>query len=334
MQHRKRRDRRHLMEEESGNLLRTALPAEWVIHEYKPDYGIDGIIEIFDPVAGEDNTFETLGEQVFFQLKSVDRTSLGRRVARSYTSILKGGEEDGRRSSIDYEAFIYDLEVDELLTVEAMGAAFVVVLFVVALDTRTTYMISLTDYIERVLDRDDPDWRTKTRKRIYIPSSLTMPSDSSTALLRLYGGRSKLMHLFNVVTYQYNELSSAYDKAVAIYELGGTEYRGMRELAARFCERLLALDIWENNAWPITALHAEKLRACRRILSGDLTALAKLGIGVSVEQIREMGFSEEEFIDGQILSVWQGLRSMGAGYEEITREVGLPTYLGITSQRR
>ena len=60
------------MEEESGRLLREALPPEWVIHEYKPDYGIDGVIEIFNPVASEDDMYQTLGEQIFFQLKSVE----------------------------------------------------------------------------------------------------------------------------------------------------------------------------------------------------------------------------------------------------------------------
>jgi hypothetical protein len=310
------------MEEESGNLLRAALPAEWVIHEYKPDYGIDGIIEIFDPVVGEDNIYETLGEQIFFQLKSVDRTSLGQRVARSYTSILKEGVERGPRSSIEYEAFIYDLEVDELLTVEAMGAAFAVVLFVVALDTRITYMISLTDYIERVLDREDPDWRKKTRKRIFIPSFLAMPSDSSSALLRLYGGRSKLMHLFNVAAYQYHELLMASDAG-----------RGVRELAARFCERLLALDVWEIGPWRLPSYYAEKLHACRDILSGDLTALAKLDSGLGIEELQEEGILEG-FIDQHILGVWQGLRSVGAAYEEIIREFGLPTYLGIEGHVR
>jgi len=35
------------MEEESGQILRVSLPKEWVIHEYSPDYGIDGTVEMF-----------------------------------------------------------------------------------------------------------------------------------------------------------------------------------------------------------------------------------------------------------------------------------------------
>ena len=75
------------MEEDSGNLLRTALPSEWVIHEYKPDYGIDGTIEIFDPIDDKDDGYETLGRSHLFQLKSVRKTTLLHCVARSYISV-------------------------------------------------------------------------------------------------------------------------------------------------------------------------------------------------------------------------------------------------------
>jgi len=44
---RKRRSFQHIMEEESGQILRVSLPKEWVIHEYSPDYGIDGTVEMF-----------------------------------------------------------------------------------------------------------------------------------------------------------------------------------------------------------------------------------------------------------------------------------------------
>jgi hypothetical protein len=331
MNHKKQRDRRHLMEEESGNLLREALPREWAIHGYKPDYGIDGTIEIFDPVVGKDGQvrFETLGEHIFFQLKSVEKTSLDHRVAGSYGSILSGGEENYPDLSIDYEAFIYDLEVDELLTVEAMGAALVVVLFVVALDTRTTYMISLTDYIDRVLDREAPDWHTQTKKRIFIPSALVVPGKPSSTLLRLYSGRSKLMHLFNVASVQHHELCFA------------REAGGMRELAVRYCKRLLALDVWGIGAfWIILAQYHTRLRAWQEFLSGDITAQSRLGFVMSLGQLQESGTPEEEIhrireelIDQQLLGLWDGLRALGATHEEMVREWGMPTYFGIKGAR-
>ncbi len=306
------------MEEESGNLLRAALPNEWVIHEYKPDYGIDGTIEMFDPVDDNNDVYETLGEHIFFQLKSVRKTTLLHRVARSYRSVLAGAEERGHPFTLEYEAFAYDLEVNELLTVEAMGASLVVVLFVVALDTRTMYMISLTDYIDRVLDRDDPDWRTKSRKRIFIPSQLSLPGVSSVELLRLYGGRPKHMHLFNVAAAQYHQLFSAFDAG------------RMRPLAARFCEQLLALDVWRIGAWTLPAESFQQLLACRDILAGDLTAAQRLFPASSVVEVPEDGMvPEETTVDLKLLGVWERLESLGRFYEEIVREWGLPTYLGI-----
>ncbi|MFI6712752.1 DUF4365 domain-containing protein [Nonomuraea sp. NPDC050478] len=305
------------MEEESGGLLRAALPSEWVIHEYKPDYGIDGTIEIFEPVSEGGDVYETLGEHIFFQLKSINRTTLSLRIARSYGSPLAGGKRQGPQLSVEYEAVSYDLEVSELLTVEAMGASFAVVLFLVTLDTRTTYMISLTDYIERVLDREDPDWRTRTKKRIFIPSALTVPGRPSAELLRLYGGRSKLMHLFNVASYQFDELERVFGD------------REMRPLAARFCERLLALDVWRISSWILPVHYVHQLHACRELLAGNLAVLPRLGAVISVEELGKMGILEET-IDHLLLNVWRGLRALGATFEERVREWGMPTHLGIT----
>lgn len=316
MAHRKRRDRRHVMEEESGMLLRAALPDEWVIHEYKPDYGIDGTVEIFDPLPGVDGVSETLGEHVFFQLKSIERARFGQRAARSYGSPLAGGEERGPRLSVEYEALAYDLEVNELLTVEAMGGSIVVVLFLVALDTRKTYVISLTDYIERVLNREDPGWRTKTKKRIFIPSDMLVPSPQALGLLRLYGGRPKLMHLFNVATYQFNEL------------LRAQRVGKLKPLAARFCERLLVLDVWRISAWGLPFHYYQLLRACRDFLSGNLEALPRLGLAVSADEMLDTG-AYEWISDHLVLNVWEGLQALGATYEEKVREWGVPTYFGI-----
>ena len=49
-----------MAEEESLQLVRSLLPEEWVIHEYKPDYGIDNVVEIFRYVDGEREIAETL----------------------------------------------------------------------------------------------------------------------------------------------------------------------------------------------------------------------------------------------------------------------------------
>ena len=67
----KRRSFTQIMEEESISIIREALPKEWVMHQYSPDYGIDTVIELFDYLDAEKEVAETLGEVIFVQIKSV-----------------------------------------------------------------------------------------------------------------------------------------------------------------------------------------------------------------------------------------------------------------------
>ena len=60
MSHTKRRTFQHIMEDKSVLKLRNILPAEWVIREYKPDYGIDLTIEIFRYLDAKQEKADTL----------------------------------------------------------------------------------------------------------------------------------------------------------------------------------------------------------------------------------------------------------------------------------
>ncbi len=53
MAHTKRRVRQHIMEEQSYRLFRDLIPDEWAVHEYRPDYGIDLVVEIFKYIDEE-----------------------------------------------------------------------------------------------------------------------------------------------------------------------------------------------------------------------------------------------------------------------------------------
>ncbi|MGV9289933.1 hypothetical protein [Streptomyces sp. NPDC003719] len=90
MAHKKRRNFRHVMEEYSGALLRSTLPREWVLHEYAPDYGIDGTVEISEPVGDDGESLETLGEHIFFQLKSINKSNIATKVAVQRSNPLLG----------------------------------------------------------------------------------------------------------------------------------------------------------------------------------------------------------------------------------------------------
>ncbi|GGG15463.1 hypothetical protein GCM10010913_41710 [Paenibacillus aceti] len=56
--HMKRRPLQHIMESDSLSLINESLPAEWVIRDYKPDYGLDLAIECFEYVNGQPNMAE------------------------------------------------------------------------------------------------------------------------------------------------------------------------------------------------------------------------------------------------------------------------------------
>ena len=60
MAHPKQRSILHIMEDDSTSIFRNKLPSEWVVRQYKPDYGIDLAVEIFDKAKGKKGLFETL----------------------------------------------------------------------------------------------------------------------------------------------------------------------------------------------------------------------------------------------------------------------------------
>ncbi len=57
-------------------VLRSKLPKEWVIRDYKPDYGIDATVELFRYLDAEETKADTLGEIFFAQLKSQEKADI------------------------------------------------------------------------------------------------------------------------------------------------------------------------------------------------------------------------------------------------------------------
>lgn len=75
MAHKKRRVAQHIMDDQSLQIIKDTLHKEWVVRDYKPDYGIDIAVELFEHIEGSEVITETLGEWFFAQVKSVARTS-------------------------------------------------------------------------------------------------------------------------------------------------------------------------------------------------------------------------------------------------------------------
>jgi len=296
---RKQRSAQQIAEEGSFALLKELLPEHWVIHDYAPDYGIDGVVEIFEPVAGGDR-WETLGESFFFQLKSARQPTFATRTVRGRMNVekwpLTEPSPDERTAELDIIA--YPLETNELVTVEAMGGGVSVLLFVAAMDRRTMHFVNLTDYIDKVLTPEDPDWREKDTKTIYVPARNEIQRETPLLkLLRLYAIRAKMMGLFAKIHFQSAELS------YGLHELDSEQWRWMLK---HFIEKLTLLDIWEFDGWAPLAQYRRSL--------GSLAARIDEGPLDEHEQIELVGF-------------WSSLDALSRTYEEVFREVGLPTLM-------
>lgn len=69
-----KRNRQHIIEDESEIFLRTLFPTEWVLRKLSPDYGIDYIVEIFEEE-------ESTGLHFFLQLKGTDKKETNDRIS-------------------------------------------------------------------------------------------------------------------------------------------------------------------------------------------------------------------------------------------------------------
>jgi Domain of unknown function (DUF4365) len=142
MAHVKRRPLQHVMEDESVKVLRRLLPKESVIRPYHRDYGIDYVIELFNYVDEEQRMAETLGEHVFVKLKSVLRTDIETVTVHGRGNVAKGALRHAPRDSFPINVIKFQIDTNELLTVEIMGPGVPVLLVLVTPARTRSRMIS------------------------------------------------------------------------------------------------------------------------------------------------------------------------------------------------
>jgi len=292
-----------MMEDDSGALLRSLLPREWAIHEYTPDYGVDGTVEIFQYVEGDPEQAETLGETFFFQLKSVKRCSISTVELHPRYNVEKGPYRRTKGESVRAEVINFQLETDELVTIESMGSGLAVLLLLACLDSGRMYFVSLTDTIDKILTPESPNWRDKRSKRIRVPVlNELVPTTPLINLLRFYAARPKLMGLFSKVHFQWAEL------AHGRLELPPEQWHAM---ATHFATALLRLDIWTQPA-------------CEYLLTIYRVSLENL-----VDVLSQT--SPEDVNIPVIIDFWFRLDAISRTFEDVWREWGLPTVLGQSS---
>ena len=320
----KRRSFQHVMEEQSLQIIREVLPEEWAIHDYKPDYGIDMVVEIFEYSNSDRSIAETLGELFFVQVKSIRETKIKKITSFPRMNIEKRKLLYDKKESREIEVIKFEIETNELMTIQSMGNGVPVLLFLVSLDLKKVFFVCLNNLIDKVIVPDDLKWLEKDSKTIYIPTrNEVLNNPEKLVPLHFYAKRIKWYSAFMKFSYQESVLIGQLNKFPEIYEIlffEDDEHEGFEQgsltqdsvdslvnLVLHFIERLKSLDIWDSTVkWP--ALEERK---------------------------RELMSLEHEFkkINGNKLKAlhesrvtWLNLGNLSCVYEEICREWYLPTY--------
>ncbi|MFG6402494.1 DUF4365 domain-containing protein [Microbacterium sp. P04] len=144
-----------------GELLAAfAFPAHWVVRPLPQDYGIDLQVEVFQPDLSDESgrRFRSTGGHFACQVKTTDAVSKG-------------------PNTVSFSAKTADLRLSEL-----MGAASPLILLHVERPTRTIRYLCLTDYVEKILNVDQPGWRDQETITVYLPARNEIRLDDGARL--------------------------------------------------------------------------------------------------------------------------------------------------------
>lgn len=156
--------------------------------------------------------YETLGEHLFVQLKSVAVPEPKPLAVLGRGNVEKGPETLDRTDKVaDIETYRFQLETPELITVERMGIAVPVLLIIADLTAQRCSFVCLNDYIDKILIPRHDDYRSKDSRTVHVPVRNEIGTEPGLVALRWYAKRPKLIAAFQRFTYQYAELQWAED---------------------------------------------------------------------------------------------------------------------------
>ena len=174
---------------------------ELVLREYRPDYGLDYAVEVFED-AGTSYP-QTLGEHFFIQLKSTESPKTGSLRLHRRGNVEKGREELDDEPSMSIDTYSLSLETSELVTVERMGVGLPVLLVIADLTRERCIFVCLNDYIDKILVPRFDDYRDAEYRTVHLPCSNDVSATVGRIALRWYAKRSKLFSAFQRFTFQY-----------------------------------------------------------------------------------------------------------------------------------
>jgi hypothetical protein len=309
----KKRSEQHLIDQAGQQLLRSKLPSHWVLREYRPDYGLDYSLEVFKEAdtEGKFPTYETLGEHLFIQLKSVASAKALPLTIYERGNVEKAPErlvKDKVAGTID--TYRFSLERSELVTVERMGVGVPVLLVIADLEAQRCSFVCLNDYIDKILIPRNPDYQARASRTIHLPVINEIGSMIGQTALRWYAKRPKLFSAFQRFVYQENELKWS------------AESPNWEELALYFARRIQTYDFWKDTEmWIPVQWWGDAIT--RYLETGDLKLL---------DRTNDTKKSEEEIAarhKWEVYELWRQLALLPRTYEDVCREWFLPTSLAL-----
>lgn len=310
----KQRTEQHLIDQEGEKLLRSKLPRHWILREYRPDYGLDFTVEAFKTRQDRNQpvTYETLGEHVFIQLKSIASPSPKPLSVYGRGNVEKGRENLNRSDKVtEIETYRFPLETSELLTIERMGIGVPVLLVIADLSAQRCSFVCVNDYIDKILVPRHDDYRDTKSRTIHVPLRNEIGTEHGLVALRWYARRPKLLAAFQRFTYQYSELKWA-------------EQGDWRSLANLFGQRIANYDFWDDTEM------CEPIRydgvALQRFLKTGQPGFFK----TPTENLAGLDKAEiaAHFEKMDVFELWRLLSLLPKTYEDVWREWFLPTALG------
>lgn len=317
MARKKQRVFQHIMEDRSYEIIRKQIPQEWVIREFnRPDYGIDLVIELFEPI--NDEVAETLGEFIYVQVKAVKELEIKQDKIYAVGNVAKGVWKEDKNDSAILDVVKYSFDTNSLLTIQSLGGGVSVLLFLVDLNSDNVYFICLNDYIDKIILPQNPQYTKQETVTVKIPVlNILSNNDISNTALKFYGKRSKLLAAFSKFAYQKNEIGYLFkykDFPIITYRDKiekniKVEHDDAKKQLLYFISQIEDLDIWKYVEWmPLTEAKTQLLLMKALLQNPD----NDLGQSIS-----------------SILILWHQLTNLGTMYEDICREWFLPKMISL-----
>lgn len=314
---RKIRAEQHLMESDSYRILHSILPKHWVIREFNhPDYGVDLVIEIFEPYDLDQKQYEAMGEFLYIQVKSVQVADVQKIKLFDVQNVAKGQWTETRETFIEADVIKYALDTISLFTVQQMGSSISFLLFLVDLKSENAYFICLNDLIDKYIIPKNKNYLSQKTVTLNIPVKNDLRENLvANSALKIYAKRAKLLAAFAKFFYQRNEILYFFD----IRDMPISTFRNALDLDGNpqfdeyitminvFISQIEHLDIWLMKGWEAISISHNELNS--------LISLLKSHPNEKIQII------EQTFV------TWHSLCNLSNVYEELVREWFLPKKL-------